>query len=244
MNSSELHRLLCQGPPPSRMAETKQKCAAILQEKPVRRRIGFWTFLSQVWRFTGVPMWAAQGMTSILFFLAAAGQEDLIFWLPLLGPLLVAACLPVLFAGQRYDMDELEASTCVSHTELTLAKLILAAAADLVILTSALVLGKTQTGKALLALFFYLLVPFLFCAVTTLTVLRRCPRSNGTLCIVICSITAVGLLTVHLTAPQLYEASALGGWILAFIVFGGFFVRELISLFQQRKEDIICGIAA
>ena len=34
------------------------------------------------------------------------------------------------------------------------------------------------------------------------------------------------------------------GWILAFIVFGGFFVRELISLFQQRKEDIICGIAS
>ena len=136
------------------MAETKQKCAAILQEKPVRRRIGFWTFLSQVWRFTGVPMWAAQGMTSILFFLAAAGQEDLISWLPLLGPLLVAACLPVLFAGQRYDMDELEASTCVSRTELALAKLILAAAADLVILTSALVLGRAQTGKALLALFF------------------------------------------------------------------------------------------
>ena len=72
MNSSELHRLLCQGPPPSRMAETKQKCAAILQEKPVRRRIGFWTFLSQVWRFTGVPMWAAQGMTSILFFLGSS----------------------------------------------------------------------------------------------------------------------------------------------------------------------------
>ena len=86
MNSSELHRLLCQGPPPSRMrARPNKNALRILQEKPVRRRIGFWTFLSQVWRFTGVPMWAAQGMTSILFFLAAAGQEDLISWLPLLG---------------------------------------------------------------------------------------------------------------------------------------------------------------
>lgn len=56
MNSSELHRLLCQGPQPSRMAETKQKCAALLQENQVRQRTGFWTFLSQVWRFTGVPM--------------------------------------------------------------------------------------------------------------------------------------------------------------------------------------------
>ena len=64
MNSSELHRLLCQGPQPSRMAETKQKCAALLQENPVRQRTGFWTFLSQVWRFTGVPMWAAQGAAS------------------------------------------------------------------------------------------------------------------------------------------------------------------------------------
>ena len=244
MNSSELHRLLCQGPQPSRMAETKQKCAALLQENPVRQRTGFWTFLSQVWRFTGVPMWAAQGAASVLFFLAAAGQKDLVSWLPLLGPLLVAVCLPVLFAGQHYDMDELEASTCVSRAELALAKLILAAAADLVILTSALVLGRSQTGKAVLPLFFYLLVPFLFCALTALTVLRRCPRSNGTICIIVCSGTAAGLLVIHLAAPQLYETSALSGWIIAFLIFGGFFVRELIALFQQRKEGIIGGIAA
>ena len=99
MNSSALHRLLCQGPQPSRMAETKQKCAALLQENPVRHRTGFWTFLSQVWRFTGAPMWAAQGAASLLFFLAAAGQKDLVSWLPLLGPLLVGVCLPVLFAA-------------------------------------------------------------------------------------------------------------------------------------------------
>ena len=244
MNSSELHRLLCQGPQPFRIAETKQKCAALLQENPVRHRTGFWTFLSQVWRFTGAPMWAAQGAASLLFFLAAAGQKDLVSWLPLLGPLLVGVCLPVLFAGQRFDMDELEASTCVSCAELALAKLILAAAADLVFLTAALALGKSQTGKALLPLFFYLLVPFLFCALTSLTVLRRCPRSNGVVCIVVCSATAAGLLVVHLAAPQLYETSALGGWMLAFLVFGGFFVRELISLFQQRKEGIIGGVAA
>ena len=36
----------------------------------------------------------------------------------------------------------------------------------------------------------------------------------------------MGLLTVHLTAPQLYEASALGGWILAFIVFGRIFCQR------------------
>lgn len=244
MNSSALHRLLCQGPQPSRIAETKQKCAALLQENPVRHRTGFWTFLSQVWRFNGAPMWAAQGAASLLFFLAAAGQKDLVSWLPLLGPLLVGVCLPVLFAGQRFDMDELEASTCVSRAELALAKLILAAAADLVFLTAALALGKSQTGKALLPLFFYLLVPFLFCALTSLTVLRRCPRSNGMICIVVCSATAAGLLVVHLAAPQLYETSALGGWMLAFLVFGGFFVRELVSLLQQRREGIIGGVAA
>ena len=192
----------------------------------------------------GGRVWGAEGAAVVLCFGAAAGQEELVSWVRLLGPLVVAVCLPVLCAGQRYDMDELEASTCVSRAELALAKLILAAAADLVILTSALVLGRLQTGKALLPLFFYLLVPFLFCALTALTVLRRCPRSNGTVCIVVCSVTAAGLLLVHLAAPQLYETSALSGWILAFLVFGGFFVRELISLFQQRKEGIIGGIAA
>ncbi|WP_295475371.1 hypothetical protein [uncultured Subdoligranulum sp.] len=118
MNSTDLQRLLCQGPRPTRLAQTQQKCAALLQETPARPRTGFWAFLSQVWRFTGVPIWAAQGAAAALFFLAAAGQKDLVSWLPLLGPLLVAVCLPVLFAGQRYDMDELEASTCVSRAEL------------------------------------------------------------------------------------------------------------------------------
>lgn len=244
MNSTDLQRLLCQGPRPTRLAQTQQKCAALLQETPARPRTGFWAFLSQVWRFTGVPMWAAQGGAAALFFLAAAGQKDLVSWLPLLGPLLVAVCLPVLFAGQRYDMDELEASTCVSRAELALAKLVLAAAADLVLLTSALALGSARTGRALLPLLFYLLVPFLFCALTALAVLRRCPRSHGTICLAVCCVTAAGLLAVHLAAPQLYETSALGGWVLAFTGFGGFFVRELISLFQQRKEGIISGIAA
>ena len=89
MNSTDLQRLLCQGPRPTRLAQTQQKCAALLQETPARPRTGFWAFLSQVWRFTGVPIWAAQGAAAALFFLAAAGQKDLVSWLPLLGPLLV-----------------------------------------------------------------------------------------------------------------------------------------------------------
>lgn len=244
MNSFELHRLLRQGPRPSRMTETKQKCATLLRGNSARQRAGFWVFLSQVWRFTGVPMWVAQGVAATLFFLAAATQRELVSWLPLLGPLLVAVSLPVLFAGQRYGMDELEASTCVSRTELSLAKLTLAAAADLVILTSALVLGWSQTGKALLPLFLYLLVPFLLCALTALTVLRRYPQSNEVICAVVCFVAAVGLLAIRLAAPQLYETSALGGWILAFAVFGGFFVRELTALVDQRKESIAYGVVA
>ena len=131
MNSSELHRLLCRGPQPSRMAETKQKCTVLLQKNPVRQRTGFWTFLSQYGRFTGVPMWAAQGAASVLFFLAAAGQKELVSWLPLLGPLLVAVCLPVCLPVSVTTWTKLEASTCVSRAELALAKLILAAAAIL-----------------------------------------------------------------------------------------------------------------
>ena len=128
-------------------ADPNKNAPRCCRKPPARPRTGFWAFLSQVWRFTGVPIWAAQGAAAALFFLAAAGQKDLVSWLPLLGPLLVAVCLPVLFAGQRYDMDELEASTCVSRAELALAKLVLAAAADLVLLTSALALGSTRTGE-------------------------------------------------------------------------------------------------
>ena len=179
MNSSELHRLLCQGPPPSRMAETKQKCAAILQEK---------AGTAKNW-ILDIPL---AGMAIYRCAHVGGSGDDLYPVFPGSSrprrPHILAAAVGghflwrrvcrFCFAGQRYDMDELEASTCVSRTELALAKLILAAAADLVILTSALVLGRAQTGKALLALFFYLLVPFLFCAVTTLTVPAALPAEQ------------------------------------------------------------------
>ena len=69
-------------------------------------------------------------------------------------------------------------------------------------------------------------------------------RGSGTICLAVCCATAAGLLAVHLAAPQLYETSALGGWVLAFTGFGGFFVRELVFLLQKRKGEVICGIAA
>lgn len=44
--------------------------------------------------------------------------------------------------------------------------------------------------------------------------------------------------------PALYDLSALGIWMVAFVVFAGFFIRELALLIKTWKEGKIYGIIA
>ena len=240
--TNNLRRMLHQGPPPRRLAQTQQRCAALLAGG-CRRRAGFWQFLSEVWRFAGGPMWAAQGGVALLFALAAAGRAQEAACLPLLGPVLVAVSLPALFAGRRYAMDELEATTCLSVGELMLAKLVLAAAADGVALTVVVLLGWARAQVPLLPLLLHLWVPFLVCALAALVAVRRFPRGGAQLCFGVCAATAAGLMGVRWYVPQLYTVSALGGWAVLFVLFAVFFFREAAVLIRRREAFWYVGNA-
>ena len=44
--------------------------------------------------------------------------------------------------------------------------------------------------------------------------------------------------------PALYELSALGVWIMTFVIFAGFFIKELWLLIKIWKEGKIYGIVS
>ena len=245
MKRKTVQMILRRGPVPTRLAETQARCAALLPRK--RRRTGFWQFLSAVWRFTAPPLWGAQAGATALFALAAARESELPSFLCLLGPLLALACLPALFAAERHGMAELEASTCAAGAELTLARLALAGGADLLALTAALGLGVRQGGAGAWALLLYLLVPFLFCSLVTLAVLRRGPGRRGggaQRCAAVCLATVAGLLALRRYAPGLYTASAVGGWAAGFVLFFCFFARELARLVRACGKGAPYGTYA
>ena len=96
-------------------------------------------------------------------------------------------------------------------------------------------------------LFFYLLVPFLFCSLVTLAVLRRGPGRRGggaQRCAAVCLATATGLLALRRYAPGLYTASAVGGWAAGFVLFFCFFARELTRLVRACGKGAPYGTYA
>ena len=73
------------------------------------------------------------------------------------APVLVLACIPALLQGRIWGMEEIEASTRASGSQILFAKLILAGGADLVFLTLMIFCqaAARQRGEELLGLVLY-----------------------------------------------------------------------------------------
>ena len=198
------------------------------KKNPVRRRTGFWTFLSQVWRFTGAPMWAAQGAASLLFFSGGGPDKRTLcpgcrcwgrFW----WGRVCRSCL----AASALTWMNWKHPPVYPVQKLALAKLILAAAADLVFFDGGAGAGKVTDRKSLAAAAFlsagsvFVLHADFVDSTSALSAEQRSDLYRGMLCY-----GGGGFWWFILPAPQLYETSALGGWMLAFLVFGGFFCQR------------------
>ncbi len=101
-------------------------------------RTSFFHYLSDVFRFEGVPIFALQALTLFIVCLTIANVADIPQNIPVFMPLFVLAAMPVLFKSQLYGMSEIEAVTRASGAQIMLAKLVLAGAANLVCMTGML----------------------------------------------------------------------------------------------------------
>ena len=219
----------------------EQKLAQKSQEEP---RTGFVQYLSDIFRFEGITIFGLQTLVLCITCLKISTLADIPQYIPVFMPLFVLAVMPAVFRCQYYGMSEIEAVTRASGSQIVLAKLVLAGAANLVCMTVLISLevhlqnSYRETGQIIL----YCLVPYLVCMVSMLRLIRLRRKENIQICIVLVLGSCVCWGVLARTLPWLYEASAFGIWIIAFLFFAAFFIKEIYFIITTRKEGKIYGI--
>ena len=227
--------------------ETAAGCIAIMRrqgEYGDEVRTGFWQFLSDVLRFEGLAIFGLQAGVLLLICLQVGFMDNVSHYIPVFTPLFALAVMPVLFRSQFYKMGEMEAVTRASGVEIILAKLILAGAANLIGITVLLCLvmhlqnSRENMGQIIL----YGLVPYLVCMSVILRLIRLRRKERIPVCAAAMAGSCVGWGLTAKTMPWLYETSAAGIWIVFFVVFAGFFGKELCYIWEMKREGKLYGI--
>ena len=242
---SNLYHSLGQEVQPKRLGETINYCTEIMKEQMFYKeepRTSFFQYLSDVFRFEGIPIFILQAVTLFFVCLMIASVADI----PIFMPLFVVATIPVLFKSQLYGMSEIEAVTRASGAQIILAKLVLAGSANLVCITIVLWLevslqnDYSKLGQMVL----YCLVPYLVCMTGMLRLVRLQRRESIWTCAIVMLGSCVCWAISSRAIPWLYATSAIGFWLIAFVVFGIFFMKEVLFIVEMRKEGKMYGIIA
>ncbi len=246
-----LYRSLGQELQSKKLEETIKYCTEIMCEQMAERdepRTTFFQYLSDVFRFEGITLFALQAITLFFVCVTIAGVADIPENIPVYMPLFVLTVIPVLFKSQIYGMSEIEAVTRASGAQIMLAKLVLAGAANLVCITVVLCLevsmpnNSSNIGLGQMVLF--CLVPYLVCMTGMLRLVRLQRKESVWTCVVVMLGSSVGFAISTRIIPWLYVTSAASFWLIAFVVFGFFFVKEILFIVEMRKEGKMYGIIA
>lgn len=228
------------------MEETIKLCVAIMREQPAptEPRQGFWGFLSDVFHFEGIPLLLSQLVVLFAACLAALSSPIGAYELPMYMPLFILAVMPAFFRGQRCRVSEVEAVTRTSGALLALARLILAAGGALVCLTFLLGLEVwlQHSCENLGQMILYCLVPYLTCMTAMLALIRRRRKDGAPLCLAVALGSVAFWRYSSYLFPWLYEASALGIWVVAVLVYSWLFAKEIVFIIHARMEINMYGI--
>lgn len=251
MNKRELHIMLQKSISPKRLQETQKMCSAVVEEQMrlnliPEERTTFWQFLSDVMRHTGWRLWVLQGIVLLLVCAGIFSIPDTPNIIPVFMPLFILACLPSFYESSAFGMREIEAVTRASNAQTILAKLVLAGASEIICLTIIcwIAILTAVYPTTLIQLILYVVVPFLGCLILTLWSMRTRERYAMQFSVVSClGISALAGALAH-WLPVLYDISTLGIWFVFFLVFLGFFTKELFFLIKTWKEGKLYGIIA
>ena len=242
-----LRRSLGREPAPRGLEQTVALVRRAVEARaaaPVRPKQSFWGFLSDVFHFEGIPMLLPQlGVLAVTCLIALSSPMG-VYDLPMYMPLYILAVMPVFFKGQRYRVSELEAATRTSGAQLALARLILAGGGALMCLTVLLALevwlrrSFDNLGRVIL----YCLVPYLTCMTTMLALIRRRRQDGAARCLAFSLGSVVFWRFSARLFPWLYEASAVGVWIGAVVVYACLFAKEIVYIIHANKEVNMYGI--
>lgn len=141
-----------------------------IAKKAERRRLSFGQFLLTQIRFVGWKIWMIQILTLGLIYLCmteyfgkyyAEHSDNLPQLLMVLAVVVLMTALPFLYRSIRYRMQEVEAVTYVSSVRLMMARLIIIAIGDGVLLGSIYLLGAVNSVLPQIIIFLCLSIPFL-----------------------------------------------------------------------------------
>lgn len=232
---------------PEKIRETVVGCKEILQSQRVHeeeKRTGFWQFLSDVFRFEGLSIFGLQVGVLFLVCMQIEFIDNASCYIPVFTTLFALAVMPVLLRSQFYNMGEMEAVTRASGAEIILAKLILAGAANLVCITIlfCLIMHLQNFSVSMGQIVLYGLVPYLICMTAILRLIRLRRKERIPFCVVVsvgfCVCWGISVKTM----PQVYKTSAMGLWIVLFIIFAGFFGKEIAFIWKMKREGKQYGI--
>lgn len=237
---------------PVRLEETIRLCIGVMREQSAAEkakeepRTGFAQYLSDVFRYDGMPVLGLHAAVLFIICVILSTAVNISRYIPVFMPLFVLAAMPAMFRCQYYGMSEIEAATRASGAQIILAKLILAGAVNLLCMTILISFGVylQHSYKDIGQMILYCLVPYLLCMVCVLRLIRLRRRENMQICTVLALSFCVFWGVLAKTMPWLYETSAFGIWIVAFIFFAGFFIKEVYFIITMRKEGKMYGIIA
>ena len=234
---------------PERMEETIKSCIGIMREQKVLKeepRTGFFGYLSDVFRFEGMSILGLQAATLFIVCLSISTMTGITKYIPVYMPWFVLAVIPTFLKGQYYKMSEMEAVTRASGAQIMLAKLILSGAANLVCITVlfGLVIYRQGSGDVLGQMILYCLVPYLVYMSAMLRLIRLRRRESMRIYAVCVFSSSICWGMSARLLPWLYETSAIGLWIVVFLIFAVFFVKEVYFIVEMRKEGKIYGIVS
>lgn len=152
------------------MKETVYLVKNEIVKKAKRRRLSFWEFLKTQIRFIGWKIWTMQTiilgmiylcMTEFFIKYPMEDQGYLIKLLMVLAIVVLMTAIPFLYRSIRYRMQEVEAATYVSSVRFLMARLIIIAIGDGVLLGSIYIMAIANAVMPKMIIFLCLSVPFL-----------------------------------------------------------------------------------
>ncbi|MCR5232526.1 MAG: hypothetical protein K6E53_01260 [Lachnospiraceae bacterium] len=227
-----------------KMQETIAECRRITRNSVIAtgKRSTFLEFLSEVFRMNGMKIFGGQIVTLIIVCVISGVVDDFPRMIPVFIPFFVMAALPVLYRAEINRMNEIELATRNSCAQLLLARLIIIGTSDIVCFTFLLIVESVCLGLALgiVNLILYVFVPYVLCVASVLRLMRSGKRSfSSSIAMSVMTSLLWGILA--LVMPGLYQASAVGIWMICFIAFTIFFVIELEHLILYVKEGRVYG---
>lgn len=235
-----------------KLEETIQVCIEIMREQksaqkpPEEPRISFVRYLSDIFRFEGIPIFGLQAaalfMVCVAIYTTAGSPNDIAVFMPLFA----LAVMPAMFKCQYFGMSEIEAVTRASGPQIILAKLILAGAANLLCMTVLISfeVSLKNSCQDIGQMILYCLVPYLVCMVSMLRLIRLRRKESIQICTILILASCLGWGLLAKAVPWLYDASAFCLWIAAFLFFAAFFVKEIHFIITAKREGKMYGIIA